>query len=127
MMPLLKRLFPSLRASVVANDALNVAEALDKLTTLDIGIVHAPDDAAREALAEKRERLASRLPAGETERPAVQKLRLVNEELYFSDMEMSCAIVAEASDSTIANIAKRIQALQDLRRAIKAALESTPP
>lgn len=125
-MALLKRLFPSMRC-VAAVDHLNLGEALDKLTTLDICIVHATDDAARDALALKRERLASRLPAGETDRPAVQQLRLVNEELFFSDVEMAGAIMAEASDSTIANIAKRIQTLKHLRDTIKAALESSPP
>ena len=124
-MSLLKRLFPSLRASsVVAVDHLGVADALDKLTVLDIKIGHETDDGAREALREKRERLAARLPTGETEKPAVEQLRLVNEELFFSEMEMEGAIMAEASDTTVANIAKRIQTLKELRVAIKANLES---
>lgn len=125
-MSLLKRLFPSLRASSVAVDHLGVADALDKLTTLDIKIMHATDDAARETLGEKRERLASRLPEGETEKPAVEQLRLVNEELYLSDVEMEGAIVAEASDTTVANIAKRIQILKELRDTIKFRIDSTP-
>ena len=54
----------------------------------------------------------------------MEQLRLVNEELFFSEMEMEGAIMAEASDTTVANIAKRIQTLKELRVAIKANLES---
>ena len=119
-MSLLRRLFPSLRSTAVASHHhMGIADALDTLTTLDIEIAHAPDDATRDALMDRRERLAARLPAGETEKPAVEQLRLVNEELFFSDIEMKGAIAADASDTTIANIAKRTKTLQELRSAIK--------
>jgi hypothetical protein len=106
---------------------MGIADALDALTTLDIEIAHAPDDATRDALSDRRERLAARLPAGETEKPAVEQLRKVNEELFFSDIEMKGAIAADASDTTIANIAKRTKTLQELRSAIKATFVAAPP
>lgn len=120
LLTVVRRLFPA-RASSVAADHLGLGDALDKLTVLDIRIKHAADDGARDELSAQRERLAGRLP--EVDRPIVQQLRLVNEELYFSDVEMDCAILAEASDATIANITKRIHSLKQLKDSLKSKLD----
>ena len=120
LLTVVRRLFPA-RASSVAADHLGLGDALDKLTVLDIRIEHAADDGARDELSAQRERLAGRLP--EVDRPIVQQLRLVNEELYFSDVEMDGAIMAEASDATIANITKRIHSLKQLKDSLKSKLD----
>lgn len=128
MRALLRRLFPSI--PVMAADHLQLSaslgETLDQLTTLDVKIAHAASGSARDELTEKRAQLEKRLEETDPKIEAVtQQLRLVNEELYFSNVEMDGAILAQASDSTIANITNRISSLEKLKASIIERFEQT--